>query len=135
MPDTHDTGGRLERGRTLVLADVLILVGFSLFSVLYHVASRGSELLGVSLLQLGVTALLCWLLYRGFALVRYLTIALITLSLMMSVPALVDSVRLGQPFLALLFVAVLLTYGFVAVTLAWERQVRDFLEAQRLARG
>ncbi|MEZ4222544.1 MAG: hypothetical protein R3B13_16510 [Polyangiaceae bacterium] len=114
----------MARGRVLVLAVIVALLGTSATIITMFVLSRGTERLAVRLVRFGLSCLLCFFLYRGASGARFLVVAFSGIAAFMSIVA-------GElPQLALGGI-----YVFTGATLVFSPSVSAYFRFKSRTRG
>jgi hypothetical protein len=125
----------IERGRNDVTRAAGIMIGLSIGITIAYVLRVGTDALPRQIIRFALTVLLLWLLYRGHAWVRWLTLVLVGVAVFMAAGVTQTLFSAGRTVEGLAMTIVALGYFIVARTLLWSPGIGPFQAAQRAARA
>lgn len=118
-------------GRALLFTCIGLTLVLSVGVIVFYLANRGTDRLPAQLVRLALTGVLCFFLYRGSEIARWLSVVLFTLGGALAAPGLLQESVPGMIVTGVMAAV----YLAVAGVLLWSRRVHAFMDHQRRSAG
>ena len=125
----------IERGRKLLIINITLVLTISVATIAFYASNVGTGRLPSQSVRLLLTIALCWGLYRGSSVARYLMAVLLSLGFGLALVGLPAVLRVGNTAGILLVLSMVAAYFFVAATLFWSSSIVAFQDHQKEKRA
>jgi hypothetical protein len=121
----------IERGRKLLIINIALVLTISVATIAFYASNVGTGRLPTQVVRLLITIGLCWGLYRGSKVARYLMAVLLSLGFALALVGLPAVLRSGNAGGILIVGSMVAAYFFVAATLFWSSSIVAFQNHQK----